>query len=517
MTSITVKAGQQPSTVERNQFRIAAQKSYVPSHLRGIEPEQEWEVPPSTQTPVAAPVVAPKPASIQKTPAIQDTDGEAWARKMGLLPKEPVTPAKAAIDGDELAQKIDRLPETTIPATANTENEEWARKMGLLPKSAPAKQVPNAHQNSTSKVPQLNQPSGHGSKPVSNFGAVTGNKSSKVAQNAPFNNARFHLKQDSTEHFQQFVQSSTVTNGKKYTFNGPAPATAAEQQQNAPVGNGTTQPSGSLASVPQQQRGIPPQSANYGQQQQRGPPPQAAGPTQQLVHSNNDKSALFAKQDPNMMFSPSQMATAIPSIDKVAVNQTTTDSPRVMKGPWPTMPSTDVKSFNEKVTHELNATKQAPANIAPLTQDALVTTTGFLPRDHSLKFEDQVSDDGVVEENRKEGIRATQGMDAATQLLDWDGKRWAPPPCDWENDRTRFNDSFIPDYIKEWRGDIPCGPSIQVDTTLDEFKGGKCPINNDVLIDPIEHPESSPGMFMTKMFHIYTDVFMLITSRYRQW
>jgi hypothetical protein len=343
------------------------------------------------------------------------------------------------------------------------------------------------------------------------------NKSSKVAQNAPFNNARFHLKQDSTEHFQQFVQSSTVTNGKKYTFNGPAPATAAEQQQNAPVGNGTTQPSGSLASVPQQQRGIPPQSANYGQQQQRGPPPQAAGPTQQLVHSNNDKSALFAKQDPNMMFSPSQMVTAIPSIDKVAVNQTTTDSPRVMKGPWPTMPSTDVKSFNEKVTHELNATKQAPANIAPLTQDALVTTTGFLPRDHSLKFEDQVSDDGVVEENRKEGIRATQGMDAATQLLDWDGKRWAPPPCDWENDRTRFNDSFIPDYIKEWRGDIPCGPSIQVDTTLDEFKGGKCPINNDVLIDPIEHPESSPGMFMTKMFHIYTDVFMLITSRYRQW
>jgi len=75
--------------------------------------------------------------------------------------------------------------------------------------------------------------------------------------------------------------------------------------------------------------------------------------------------------------------------------------------------------FNEKVAHELNATKQVPAHIAPLTQDALVTTTGFLPRDHNLKFEDQVSDDGVVEENRKEGIRATQGMDAADERYFW--------------------------------------------------------------------------------------------------
>jgi hypothetical protein len=128
-----------------------------------------------------------------------------------------------------------------------------------------------------------------------------------------------------------------------------------------------------------------------------------------------------------------------------------------------------------------------------LTQDALVTTTGFMPRDHSLNFEDQVSDDGVVQQNTKEGIRATQGMDPSGQLLDWDKKRWAPPPCDWENDRARFDDSFIPDYIKEWRTDIPCGPSIQVNTTSDEFVTGKCPVNNDVLIGPIEQPESTPG------------------------
>jgi hypothetical protein len=80
------------------------------------------------------------------------------------------------------------------------------------------------------------------------------------------------------------------------------------------------------------------------------------------------------------------------------------------------MLSTDAKAFNfnETATYELNTTKEIPANIAVLTQAALVTITGFLSRDHSLNFEDQVSDDGVVEQNREEGIRATQGTDAAS-------------------------------------------------------------------------------------------------------
>ena len=102
-------------------------------------------------------------------------------------------------------------------------------------------------------------------------------------------------------------------------------------------------------------------------------------------------------------------------------------------------------------------------------------------------------------QNSKEAIRATQGLDASNQLLDWDKKRWAPPPCDWENDRARFDDSFIPDYIREWRADIPCGPSIQVDITADEFLNGKAPVSNDSLINPIEQPGSIPGTSTAKL------------------
>jgi hypothetical protein len=80
------------------------------------------------------------------------------------------------------------------------------------------------------------------------------------------------------------------------------------------------------------------------------------------------------------------------------------------------MLSINVKAFNfnETATHVLNTTKEISANTTPLTQTALVTITGFLPRDHSLNFEGLVSDVGVVEQNRGESIRATQGTDAAT-------------------------------------------------------------------------------------------------------
>lgn len=75
-------------------------------------------------------------------------------------------------------------------------------------------------------------------------------------------------------------------------------------------------------------------------------------------------------------------------------------------------------NFNETATHELNTTKEIFANIAPLTQAAEATITKFLPRDHNLNFEGQVNDVGVGEQNGGEGSRATQGTDAATQLLD---------------------------------------------------------------------------------------------------
>jgi hypothetical protein len=206
-----------------------------------------------------------------------------------------------------------------------------------------------------------------------------------------------------------------------------------------------------------------------------------------------ENKASFSTPDPHTSFSPSQMTASKTHAKTLAIHQVSANSPRVKDGPWPSQYSTEVKVFNEKIAYELTTTDHVPHFGAPLTQDALVQTTGFKPREHSVNFEDKVSDDGVIEQ-AKEGIRAIQGIDAATQLLDWDRKRWAPPPCDWENDRAGFDDSFIPEYVKEWRAEIPCGPSVQVNTACDEFILGKCPIDNDVLIDPIEQPESVPGM-----------------------
>ena len=86
--------------------------------------------------------------------------------------------------------------------------------------------------------------------------------------------------------------------------------------------------------------------------------------------------------------------------------------------------------FNEKAAHELNATKQVPAHIAPLTQDALVTTTGFLPRDHNLKFEDQSA---MMGSSRKTERRAF-GLP----------KEWMP----------RMNDISGEDTVAEWPGHL---------------------------------------------------------------
>jgi hypothetical protein len=521
MAPLNSRAGPQQSSKDGlTQFRNAQTVSYVPAHLRGIDSEEEPKAPLTVSQSFPLPIV-----------------------------KETPSPAPAA-------------PAPRITAAQDTDAEAWARKMGLLPEISPQSQIP---------TPQQNQASGHVQKLTTKAtnDAPAQSKDGKVAQNAPFNNTRFHLKEDSSETFQDYIQRSTVTNGKKYTFNHSSPTT---KEQTAPI---NTQPSSGAASRPherheishQQQHGTrasggwdvpaaPVQSpsakagGNWGQpttqapqgpqaaqasawgaapvtnaqfsqaqssgwgavpvaqpsqlqyqgpwapppqqQQQRAPQPRSY--IQQLGHNNPENRLPATKQDPNMISTPAQMATSDVNAQNAGVHQNT-----AFNGPWPTMQSTDVKSFNDKVSPELYTTQHVPANIPPLTQDALVTTTGFLPRDHSLNFEDQISDDGIFVQNSKEAIRATQGLDASNQLLDWDKKRWAPPPCDWENDRARFDDSFIPDYIREWRADIPCGPSIQVDITADEFLNGKAPVSNDSLINPIEQPDSIPGTSTAKL------------------
>jgi hypothetical protein len=428
--------------------------SYIPPHLRGIDPAKAEEAPqPIVQTIIQDPAVpTPKPAHASPVANNYNAEGEEWACQMGLFPKS--------------------APTKRVLGTKNVSG-------GQRPQQTPSI---NNVQIKTITLTQ-NSPGGHGAQQSSKNNVQT--KTSALSQNAPsltnaFDNKRFHLQRDNTEQFQQYVQKSAATSGKNYTFN--SPTTVAQQQQHAPPTNRNNSTPSHSGLAPQQQ---PVVSHNSTAQQ-----PGQSGMKSNWVKTENRHP--FANADRHAMFSPNQIVIPNAAIKTDIAHEDVAFSISVHHGHWPSHYVTEATSVNDKIIYELKATEYVPTLGAPLTQGALVMATGAQPRDHSLNFEDQVSDDGVIQQT-KEGIRASQGVDAATQLLDWDRKRWAPPPCDWENDRAGFDDSFIPEYIKEWREDLPCGPSIQVDTACDDFALGKCPVDNDVLVDAIEQPESYPG------------------------
>lgn len=127
-----------------------------------------------------------------------------------------------------------------------------------------------------------------------------------------------------------------------------------------------------------------------------------------------------------------------------------------------------------------------------LTEESLVRNTGWAPRVRSEdSFCGRISDAGV--ERQKENVRASQGMSAAEELLDWD-KSWLPPPCDWEGDRYVLDLSFVPKYILEdWAPSVPCGPALTVDISAEGFRLGRLPVNDRVLGEEVIQPDCIPG------------------------
>ncbi|KUJ20888.1 uncharacterized protein LY89DRAFT_770041 [Mollisia scopiformis] len=105
-----------------------------------------------------------------------------------------------------------------------------------------------------------------------------------------------------------------------------------------------------------------------------------------------------------------------------------------------------------------------------------------------LEFDDRVSEAGL-EDLPRQIVRATEGNDMTNQLLDWDGKRWAPPPACWENDRAGFDGAFVPNYVREWVQTTPSGEEVTLSTSTDAFIDGKAPVDNDVLISPVSQPD----------------------------
>lgn len=151
--------------------------------------------------------------------------------------------------------------------------------------------------------------------------------------------------------------------------------------------------------------------------------------------------------------------------------------------------------LHKAIVDEFMGSVLTHSNTLPLTEGSLAISTGLAPR---VESEDslygQVSDEGI-RGKKKENVRATQGIPATEELLDFQNK-WMPPPCNWEVDRPIFDISFMPKYIREdWAPGIPCGPSVTVDISAEGFRLGKLPVNGKYLGEEVIQPDSIPGEF----------------------
>jgi hypothetical protein len=503
----------------------------VPPHLRGVEPTTQNSMLPHLQSATPATVEKKQrgqdsPPHLQtSSPLSADTskngdhsgggvrvwDDRAQAHTQDQMNSQSPTPAQRGQSTQPSAGIAAVNPTTSqsIPSRqAQDSSEEWLRMMGILPKAGPAPaktqvkiekaseaaEIPKAPEiretPKTSEVPMTNEEKflAEMFKPKALLVTRTTNTDPPHRPSPLFNRFRpdaiykLNGEGESKDNFQSFLRdkkNTPLTNGKTYTFNEPAalPVVNAEKHENTSAWVDTIT--------------------------------QNIEPASRSSNSKKENISPFQNVDPHAVFGPPKVAPSATNNTK-PVDQESDQSKQVARykaGRWTSgSPFTDSKLAGEIMLAELDATPTKD----PLTQDALVKTTGFAPRDCISRFDVDdmvISDAGVPQV--KEGVRAHQGVDAAQQFLDFDGKTWLPPPCDWDYERPggRFNDSFIPEYIREWCATITEGTSVTVDTDIQLFRFGKRPINNADFDEEIVQPDSIPGMIsasLHKRFHILT-------------
>ncbi|TQS37923.1 hypothetical protein Golomagni_01583 [Golovinomyces magnicellulatus] len=91
----------------------------------------------------------------------------------------------------------------------------------------------------------------------------------------------------------------------------------------------------------------------------------------------------------------------------------------------------------------------------------------------------------------KENVRASQGKDPALEHLDFAGERM-PPPCDWEIGRPKFDNSFMDEYIVEWRAVRGASPDPTGFEKSKEWLSGNFQVNDHSLVHAPNHQESIP-------------------------
>ncbi len=143
-----------------------------------------------------------------------------------------------------------------------------------------------------------------------------------------------------------------------------------------------------------------------------------------------------------------------------------------------------------------------------LTRDALIRETGGAPKENSGSGVDQfVSDAGIEAPAASDDVKSPKNDVAQVgdsrgylaepddSLQQGDGS-WMPVPCSWENERSSFQNGFIPQYIAMWAKTVPAVAG-RVDTDRDEFKSGLSPLSLFNFEEPLAQPLCYPGKVIT--------------------
>ncbi|CZR54292.1 uncharacterized protein PAC_04175 [Phialocephala subalpina] len=218
----------------------------------------------------------------------------------------------------------------------------------------------------------------------------------------------------------------------------------------------------------------------------------ARNPSLPSKHSPTAKS--FVAPSRSKLSPTAKPFTSTASNYSIASSLSATAPEFVMPQQLPTPPPQDAvpKSKPAQVQRKIvvaGKTGPWPQFAVPNADDNLITADGL--DQVALEFDDCVSETGL-EDQPAQIVRRTQGEDATNELIDWDGKHWAPVPADWENDRANFTGAFVPNYIREWVQTTPAGKDVLVDTSKEAFIHGKAPVDNDAMIAPLSHPNLAP-------------------------
>ncbi|PBP28862.1 hypothetical protein BUE80_DR000083, partial [Diplocarpon rosae] len=424
----------QHAIASQNSTIPATQSSYVLPHLRGTGPAAPAQPAMTSQNPHASskPITPGKSADSSRGDSDRDSFLE-WHRN-----KKASEAAKVTAEANSACQ-------------IQPQSEIQKKSVDNLPSENSKKALSSPSQDSEAVLAAAFQKQMTAAAPLKNYGAAAvqkpeplHNMSEPMLTNA-YDNKKFQLHNATNKNFQEYMKaSSSARAGKKYTKVQIASNGASSQvDTNQKISQSRIQIQGkSLESIGKKKAvahlcQVTPQDASTSNDM--------AQKSSRAIADINNAGGL----------------SGMSSVDDVAGN----------------------------ISSDIKLQAEIALKGTPLTQDALIRKTGYKTAKESNSSGNQISNTGIdASAHRSQDFRATRGNDPAP-LVDWDGK-WAAGPCDWESERGTFDDSFVPDFIKDWQRELPRG--IAIDITAPGFIDGTCPVDNQELIAPLEHGNCIP-------------------------